>query len=167
MKSLFLSLALVALGFNATAGNEGPQADPGTPTLVVAEYRSLGGLFIPQNSPHTYQYQILTNRKAVVIAHMRRMNPPKVTILKTLSEAEMRQFLNLVKQVKPGALFDARPNEPRCEDAPSYFWSVNTPKGKIDIASKVDCKTMSRKNSTAADQKIVQILTDLEKLVQR
>ncbi len=167
MKTLFLSVALVALGLNATAGNEGPQATPEMPTSVVAEYRSLGGLFVPPNLPHTYQYQILTNRKAVVITYMRSMNPPKVTILKTLSESEMRQFLNLVKQVRPGALFDPNPSAPGCEDAPAFFWSVNTPNGKVEIASKVSCKTMSRKNASAADQKIVQILTNLEKLVQR
>ena len=61
--------------------------------------------------------------------------------------------------VKPGELVDPQPNHPGCMDAPSFQYVVEAPQGRIVIWAKEECKTMTRKNATAADTEIMQILS--------
>ena len=167
MKKQFLTLAILALALFAKAGNEGPQAVPQPPPEVLAEYAVNGGFFVPPNAPVERRTQILTNRRAIEITYFRSSAAPKVKVIKTLTMAEFAQVNSLIKQIKPGALYDAHPDRPGCQDAPSFSWTVNGPQGTITIAQKYACKEMERKNRSNADLMVMKILNDLAELARK
>ena len=164
MKTQFLVSALVALSLTAFAGNEGPQATPPMPPTVIAEYDANGGFFVPPNAPSAYHYQILTNRKAVRTTYFRSSEAPKTDVIKTLNDTEFKRLTFLVGKVKPGAVYDPHPDQPGCEDAPSFKFLVNTTVGTIVLSETIACKTTKRRNESAADREIIEILKGLEEL---
>ena len=164
MKTQIFISALLALSLNAFAGNEGPQATPEMPPTVIAEYDANGGFFVPPNAPVAYHYQILTNRKAVRTTYFRSSQAPKTDVLKTLNDVEFKRLTYLVSKVKPGATFDPHPDQPGCEDAPSFKFLVNTTAGTIVLSETMACKTTKRHNETFADREIIAILKGLEEL---
>ena len=164
MKSQFLVSALLALSLNAFAGNEGPQAVPTMPPTVIAEYDANGGFFVPPNMPNAYHYKILTNRKATRTTYFRSSEAPKTDVIKTLSEVEFKLLNYLVSKVKPGATFDPHPDQPGCQDAPSFKFLVNTTAGTILLSETMACKTTKRHNETFADREIMAMLKEIEEL---
>ncbi|HWU43576.1 MAG TPA: hypothetical protein VN132_09065 [Bdellovibrio sp.] len=163
MKKIIMTLAILTFASLAKAGNEGPQADPSAPATVLAEYVISGGLFVPPNVPVSRHYQVLSNHKAIEVKYFRSASP-EVQVIKTLTDAEWTQINELINSIEPGALYDANPDLPACQDGPTFSWIVNGSFGTITIAQKRDCKQMQRENSSSADGLVVNFLNSLAKL---
>lgn len=165
MKKLILISLISAFSVFAKAGNEGAQAAPPAGTYVLAEYHASGGLFVPPNMPYAYRYQILSNGRGIVLAYSQKQQQPVAKVLKNYTPSETLYISNLVSKVKPGALYDANPNEQGCQDAPTFTFSVHSQQyGEIKIGQNIMCKEMKRKNASAVDKLIVEKLKELERL---
>lgn len=164
MKTLLLTL-VTAIGLTAYAGNEGAQAVPDYGTKVVAEYIANSGFFGWSGpGPIGYSYQILSNRDAVVISYYRNHTQDQIKRLRTLSFAEFSDLSLWLKKIKPGNMYDPQPNNPGCQDAPSFRYVVHLASGEMEIGKQAACKTWKRHNASSADAKVIKMLQELEQL---
>jgi hypothetical protein len=158
--ALFLTLGL---NLSTFAGNEGPQAIPKQPGMLVAE--SVVGIpFGPPSYPKSIRYQIYSSGYTQVVKKTSDGKADTITALKPFSTEEMRAMISDIKEIVPGPLFDPNPSMPGCMDGPSQVYKVYpSTKSEIDISSRFACKTNSRKNANQADADLIKILDDLSR----
>ena len=161
MKKVIIGLLMLGMALGAHAGNEGAQADPASHARVLAEFDQYGGLFVPPGAVSSYSYQIAMDGIVQVITRTNGQNTPSKKFIKQLSYSELSNMQTLVASVRPGALFDPNPSGPSCQDAGTSRYVVYARGSEIIIGENTGCKTLSRKNATAADAQIMKILADI------
>jgi hypothetical protein len=166
MKTL-LTLVLVAFALTAKAGNDGPQASPPAPVTVLAEYSISGGLFVPPGYPSAYRYQILTDGLVQVKTYIQGQNDPTTRRLKKLSPRHLAHIEALVQAIEPGDMVDPNPNEPGCQDGPTFTYMVYKADAKIIIGQNYNCKELSRPNGGDADKELMRILAAIKNLADK
>ncbi|WP_413291506.1 hypothetical protein [Bdellovibrio sp. HCB337] len=166
MKKMFLSMLVVAFASVSFAGNEGPQAAPeypGPKTVTVLAERVLSSGFVPPGAVGLRKTQVLSDGSVVRLEWFGGAKPRKMSIL-TLSQKKLANLVQLINQIQEGDLFDLNPAAPSCQDAPTSSDAVYKNGVEIKIAQNADCKPYGRKNATAADARVINLLNAIEQI---
>jgi hypothetical protein len=163
MKNLFCIMSLIlSMSLLAHAGNEGAQAGPMPPQIVIAKV-SIGGGFAPPSVPSSRVIEILNNGMVQQVYYYQN-NVPKVMPLTELSQSVLKGLTAVLDRVQVGTLQDPNPVDPGCVDAPSTTYAVVRNGQTIAVAQRMNCKEYVKSPATQDDQTVKDTLDALLKI---
>lgn len=163
MKKIIFSLLVLMFANISLAGNEGPQATPEAPPIVLVERLHSGGFFVPPGALMSQSLQVRSNGEVVKVERIRgNENSPKTTLILTLSKDKIAQVQQLVSAVRKGEMVDPDSQSPGCQDAPSSRDRVFQGAIEITIAETSNCKKYIHENASAADAQLIKILNAID-----
>lgn len=166
MKKMIISVLVLGFALTAKAGNEGPQAAPPVPPVILAERTTNGGFFVPPDSAYAISLQILSNGDVQKVEFYRDPTVNKVNVILTLKAAQVSKLSKLVNQVQEGKMIDPNPQAPGCQDGPMFTDAVYHGNTRIEISQNVACKSLVHENANKADAQVIKVLNAVERLIQ-
>lgn len=163
MKKQMIAALLILITTAAFAGNEGPQAEPEAPKVLIAQLQMNSG-FVPDWMPHQWTIDIEANGTVTTTKTFRGGEKQVQKIAKLASEV-LKSLKLKTESTQMGELIELDPEAPECMDAPSTtYYAFHADGQKVPVSAVRQCKQFSKENATSSDYEVQSVLDGLKAL---